>query len=93
LKATPAGLLHFLQQVPDPRGRKGRRHPLTAMLAVIVASMMCRFDGYESAADWIRRVAQIHGTPGIWVRQHKSRQFDARSSRQIQPAKLDQRTT
>lgn len=54
MKTTPAGLLQFLQQVPDPRGRKGRRHPLTAMLAVIVASTMCRFDGYESAADWIR---------------------------------------
>ena len=44
----------FLQQVHDPRRRKERRHPLTAILTVIVATMMCRFDGYESAADLIR---------------------------------------
>lgn len=54
MQTVPAGLLQFLQQVPDPRGRKGRRHPLTAMLAVMVSAMLCRFEGYEAAADWVR---------------------------------------
>ncbi|MCA9085966.1 MAG: ISAs1 family transposase [Planctomycetaceae bacterium] len=54
MKTLPAGLLQFLQRVPDPRGRKGRRHPLTAMLAVVVAAMLCKFEGYESVAQWVR---------------------------------------
>lgn len=54
MQSVPAGLLQYLQQVPDPRGRKGRRHPLTAMLAVIVAAMLCRFEGYEAVAQWVR---------------------------------------
>ena len=54
MEAMPAGLLQYLQQVPDPRGRKGRRHPFTAMLAVVVAAMLCRFEGYDAVAEWIR---------------------------------------
>lgn len=54
MKTVPAGLLQFLQRVPDPRGRKGRRHPLTAMLAVVVAAMLCKFEGYGSVAEWVR---------------------------------------
>lgn len=54
MESVPAGLLQYLQQVPDPRGRKGRRHPLSAMLAVIVAAMLCKFEGYEAVADWVR---------------------------------------
>ncbi len=54
MKAVPAGLLQFLQQIPDPRGRKGRRHSFTAMLAVMVSAMLCKFEGYEAVAEWIR---------------------------------------
>ncbi|MGB4709370.1 MAG: ISAs1 family transposase [Fuerstiella sp.] len=54
MKTLPAGLLQYLQRVPDPRGRKGRCHPLTAMLAIVVAEMLCKLEGYESVAHWIR---------------------------------------
>lgn len=50
----PAGsLLHFLEQVPDPRGRKGRRHPLVAMLATVCCATLAGFSGYEQMAQWI----------------------------------------
>ena len=32
------GLLEILQQVPDPRGREGLRHPMSAMLAAIICA-------------------------------------------------------
>ena len=54
MQSVPAGLLHYLQQVPDSRGRKGRRHSQAAMLAVIVSAMLCRFEGYDAVAQWMR---------------------------------------
>jgi len=35
-------LLAMLAAIPDPRGRKGRRHPLAAMLAAIVCGLLTR---------------------------------------------------
>ncbi len=50
----PAGsLLNYLEQVPDPRGRKGRRHPLVAMLATVCCAVLSGFPGYEGIAQWI----------------------------------------
>lgn len=48
-----SGLLQFLQQVPDPRGRKGRRHDFVAMLATVVCSMLCGHGSFDSIAAWV----------------------------------------
>jgi hypothetical protein len=40
-------------QVPDPRGRKGRRHPLVAMLATVCCGILSGHCGYEAIAQWI----------------------------------------
>src|SRR5690606_16374540 len=54
LSARPAvGLLQCLQQIPDPRGRKGRRHDFVAMLATVVAAMFCGRQSFEAIAEWI----------------------------------------
>lgn len=51
---APAGsLLLLLQQIPDPRGRQGRRHPLSAMLATIVCALLCGSRSYSAITDWI----------------------------------------
>lgn len=52
----PPGLLQFLQDVPDPRGRQGQRFPHTAMLAVLVCAQLCGFHGYAAAAQWAKAV-------------------------------------
>ena len=50
----PAGsLLNYLEQVPDPRGRHGQRHPLAAMLAESICAILSGFRGYTSIARWI----------------------------------------
>ena len=51
--APARGLLAHLRQVPDPRGRHGRRHSLEAMLASIVCAILCGARGYQEIADWI----------------------------------------
>lgn len=51
------GLLEILQQVPDPRGREGQRHPLPAMLAAVVCAMFCGFHGLRPTVRWLA----LHG--------------------------------
>jgi hypothetical protein len=47
------GLLEVLQRVPDPRGRKGVRHPLSAMLAAVVCATLCGFRGVQPVVMWL----------------------------------------
>lgn len=55
MKSSSAkGLLHFLQQIPDPRGREGQRHPHVAMLAAFVCATLCGFEGYTGVVQWLR---------------------------------------
>lgn len=54
MNPRPAGsLLAYLEQVPDPRGRKGRRHPLSAMLAAVVCAVLSGARGYRAIAQWV----------------------------------------
>lgn len=54
MKPAPAGsLLTYLSQVPDPRGRQGRRHPLEAMLASVVCAMQQGARGYAAISQWV----------------------------------------
>jgi hypothetical protein len=50
------GLLQFLQRIPDSRGRQGRRHPQTAMLAAFVCAQLCGFHGFDAVAAWARTI-------------------------------------
>jgi len=47
-------LLELLAQIPDPRGRHGRRHPLAAMLTAIVCAILTGARGYRTIAHWVR---------------------------------------
>jgi hypothetical protein len=54
VQPAPAGsLLRVLQQIPDPRGRQGRRHSLSAMLATVVSAMLCGARSYLAINDWV----------------------------------------
>ena len=51
---SPAGdLRRFLAQVPDPRGRKGTRHPLSAILTAVICAVLSGADGYKPIAQWL----------------------------------------
>jgi hypothetical protein len=51
--ACEGNLLTYLSQVPDPRGRKGRRHSLSAMLTAVVCGLLCGNRGYTSLVEWL----------------------------------------
>jgi hypothetical protein len=42
-----------MAQVSDPRGRKGRRHPLSAILTAVVCAVMSGANGYKPIAQWL----------------------------------------
>lgn len=46
-------LLAALAQVPDPRGRKGRRHCLSAMLTAVVCAVLSGARGYRAIVQWL----------------------------------------
>ncbi|MDG3005723.1 ISAs1 family transposase [Paludisphaera mucosa] len=50
----PLRLHDFLAEVPDPRERSGRRHPLAAILAHACCAILCGCRGYAAIAQWGR---------------------------------------
>jgi hypothetical protein len=68
LTPAPAGnLLEYLQQIPDPRGRQGRRHSSAAMLAAVAVAILCGQRGYAGIADWLRlQPPQVWHRLGFW---------------------------
>ena len=53
MDASPTlGLLHFLNEIPDPRGRNGRQHPLSAVLALACCAIMCGARSYAAIGQW-----------------------------------------
>jgi len=62
------GLLKILRrEVPDPRGRQGRRFPLIALLGLLVAGMLAGLTDIEHICAWARglpdRVLKRFGCP------------------------------
>jgi hypothetical protein len=63
--STPLSLLDVLAEVPDPRSRHGRRHPLSAILALTVVAMLRGAKSYQAIAQFGREqgfaLAQVLG--------------------------------
>lgn len=51
--ACGGNLLTRLAQVPDPCGRKGRRHLLAAMPAAVVSGLLSGVAGYDELVEWL----------------------------------------
>jgi hypothetical protein len=54
MSAVCPSLVSVLAEVPDPRGRRGQRHPLPAILAMAVAATWCGAKSSAAIADWGR---------------------------------------
>src|SRR6266542_5935224 len=50
--AESLNLLGYLASVPDPRGPRGRRHPLIAILAMAAAAALAGARSMTAIAEW-----------------------------------------
>ena len=53
-RTSSCHFLDMLAEVPDPRNKKGRRHPLQALLAALIVGLLCGQNGYTCIAKWLR---------------------------------------
>ena len=56
--SAPLPLLEVLAQVPDPRKRRGLRHPLSAILSLAVLAMLTGCKSYQAIAQFGRDKGQ-----------------------------------
>ncbi|MFC8873068.1 transposase family protein [Streptomyces sp. NPDC057148] len=54
-----ADLRPFVDLVPDPRARRGRWYPLTAVLVVCACAAVSRARSDEEIAEWAARASDI----------------------------------
>ena len=59
LRAASGGnLLECFAAVPDPRDRRGTRHPLAAVLALCTAAVLSGCTAFEDVTAWVRHAEQ-----------------------------------
>lgn len=55
MEGTCRPMLAVLGEMPDVRGRRGKRHPLAALLALACAATLCGARSYSAIAEWGRQ--------------------------------------
>ena len=49
---SPASLMELFEGIQDPRGARGKRHPLPALLALAVVALLAGMNGYEGIVQF-----------------------------------------
>ena len=68
-RTSSCHLLDMLAEVPDPRKKKGRRHPLVSMLALTVVGLLCGQRSYTQIAKWARLHPDLPNALGFTAKQ------------------------
>lgn len=68
-KISSCHLVDMLAEVPDPRNKKGQRHPLPAVLALTVVGLLCGQRSYTAIAKWARLHPKLREALGFTMNQ------------------------
>ncbi len=69
----PGGLLERLGQLPDPRGRRGRRHPLPGLLVIAAVAVLAGARSFAAIGQLSRKLPQATlARLGTWQRPYST---------------------
>lgn len=68
-RTSSCQLVDMLAEVPDPRKKKGCRHPLVAMLTLTVVGLLCNQRSYTQIAKWARLHPDLRQALGFTAKQ------------------------
>jgi len=69
----PGGLLERFAQLPDPRGRRGRRHPLAGLLVIAWAAVLAGARSFAAIGQFSRTLPQATlARLGSWQRPYST---------------------
>ena len=68
-RTSSCHLVDMLAEVPDPRKKKGLRHPLASMLALTVVGLLCGQRSYTQLAKWARLHPCLRNALGFTAKQ------------------------
>lgn len=61
---APESLLAVLRDVPDPRHKRGIRHPVATILVVTACAVASGAKSFTAIAEWVADAAPARGDPG-----------------------------
>jgi len=64
-------LIDLFSAIPDFRQARGKRHPLSAILSLAVAAILCGYKSYSAIAEWGRLYGK-HLTSALGFTHHKT---------------------
>ena len=68
-RTSSCHLMDMLAEVPDPRNKKGKRHPLASVLALTVVGLLCGQRSWTQIAKWARLHPNLRKVLGFTAKQ------------------------